>query len=170
MQCALATIGSAAAILVLSACTATTTASVGAIERARLDPVQITSSSASPAPPRFARTTVVETSLAGSTAALDRCAGPVAVALGDDRPVLVAEHDYCGGSAWISRLRLGDTVQLDGAGVEADTYVVTEIGTDRRGEAKVKNLPAADVVLQTCISPEDIVLVGVERLQPALRG
>lgn len=169
MQRALATIGSAAATLVLSACTSSTS-SVAAIERARLDPVQISSPPASPAPPRFARTTVVETSLAGSTAALDRCVGPVAVALGDDRPVLVAEHDYCGGSAWISRLRLGDTVRLDGAGVEADTYVVTEIGTDRRGEAKVKNLPAADVVLQTCISPEDIVLVGVEKLQPTLRG
>lgn len=135
------------------------------LESARLGEVQRV---ADPPKARFTRTTVAATSLADSTTALDACAGPVAVQLGDDRPVLVAEHDYCGGSAWISRLRRDDAVALDGVGVVADTYVVTGLETEHRGEARVRDLPAAHVVLQTCISPGEIVLVSLDRYQPAL--
>ncbi|MCW2830864.1 MAG: hypothetical protein JWP31_1556 [Aeromicrobium sp.] len=126
---------------------------------------------AAPQPPpkaRFTRAVYARSKLQQSTLMLDLCRGPIAVDLGEDRPVLVAEHDYCGGSAWISRLDEGDAVKLSGHGVQSGTYVVTDLVVEQRGDAKIGDLPAADVVLQTCISPGEMVLVAADRFDPTV--
>lgn len=117
----------------------------------------------------FTRSVMGPTSMSGSDALLDLCQGPVGIELGGEHPLLVAEHDYCGGSAWMWKLREGDVVRLDGPGVTADTYVVTSLSNGRRREARISDLPqGADVVLQTCVSETEIVLLGLvpyKRLQ-----
>lgn len=117
--------------------------------------------------PKFTRTMYAAADLAESDPVLDICRGPVAIDVGDNRPVLVAEHDYCGGSAWMPKLRMSDTVELKGDGVEPGIYQVSVIGYQLRHKAKVSDLPAADVVLQTCVSKEKMVLVGLRHLDPA---
>lgn len=118
---------------------------------------------ATPPPAKFTRTMFAASTLQGSTDLIDRCQGPVAIQLRGDRPVLVAEHDYCGGEDWIPQLTTGDAVKLDGEGVSADTYIVTAIELAPRGVTKVKDLPGGDVVLQTCVSADELVLVSLER-------
>lgn len=119
-----------------------------------------------PAPePRFSRTTYGLTNLDGSTAMLDECKGPVAVWLGEDRPTLVAEHDYCGGMFWMAKLKEGDAVELSGKGVDDGIFVVTSLTYETRNEVTVGDLPEADVVLQTCVTETRLVLVGMERYE-----
>lgn len=118
-----------------------------------------------PPEPRFSRTTYGVTNLDGSTAMLDECKGPVAVWLGEDRPTLVAEHDYCGGMFWMAKLKEGDAVQLDGKGVDDGIFVVTSLTYQTRNEVTVGDLPEADVVLQTCVTETKLVLVGMKRFE-----
>ena len=119
-----------------------------------------------PAPePRFSRTTYGLTNLNGSAAMLDKCKGPVAVFLGDARPTLVAEHDYCGGMFWMAKLKEGDAVELEGKGVDDGIFVVTSLKYETRRQVTVGDLPEADVVLQTCVSQTRLVLVGMERFE-----
>ncbi|WP_332643981.1 hypothetical protein [Aeromicrobium sp.] len=119
-----------------------------------------------PAPePRFSRTTYGVTNLDGSDAMLDECKGPVAVFLGEARPTLVAEHDYCGGMFWMARLKEGDAVKLDGKGVDDGIFVVTSLKYETRNQVTVGDLPEADVVLQTCVTKTRLVLVGMERYE-----
>lgn len=115
--------------------------------------------------PRFSRTTYGLTNLEGSTAMLDECKGPVAVWLGEDRPTLVAEHDYCGGMFWMAKLKEGDAVKLDGKGVDDGIFVVTSLTYETRNEVTVGDLPEADLVLQTCVTKTRLVLVGMERFE-----
>lgn len=112
--------------------------------------------------PKFIRTMYAATQLAGSAAKIDACHGPVAIALGAGRPVLVAQHDYCGGSAWIPKLKVDDGVRLKGDGIFPGIYVVTEISHQTRHEATVGDLPNAGAVLQTCVSKRTMVLVGLD--------
>lgn len=118
-----------------------------------------------PPEPRFSRTTYGNTNLEGSTAMLDECKGPVAVWLGEGRPTLVAEHDYCGGMFWMAKLKEGDAVKLDGKGVDDGIFVVTSLKYETRREVTVGDLPEADVVLQTCVTKTRLVLVGMERFE-----
>ncbi len=119
-----------------------------------------------PAPePRFTRTTYAATDLGGSTKLLDECKGPVAVWLGEERPTLVAEHDYCGGSEWMSKVEVGDAVKLGGEGVEDGIFVVTNLTYETRNEVTVGDLPEADLVLQTCVTKTRLVLVGMKRFK-----
>lgn len=117
----------------------------------------------SPPDPMFSRTIYAQTSIQGVQVMLDACHGPIAVPLGPNRPVLVAEHDYCGGSDWIPKLSRGDAVALVGEGAPAQLFVVEEIRYQIRREAQVRDLPASDVVLQTCVTPTKVVLVGLKR-------
>jgi hypothetical protein len=112
--------------------------------------------------PKFTRTMYAATQLARSDAKIDACRGPVAIALGAGRPVLVAQHDYCGGSAWMPKLKLDDGVRLKGDGIYPGIYVVTKISHQTRHEATVGDLPNAVAVLQTCVSKHTMVLVGLE--------
>ncbi len=119
-----------------------------------------------PAPePRFTRTTYAATDLKGSTSLLDACKGPIAVFLGVDRPTLIAEHDYCGGSSWMSKVKVGDAVRIDGEGVDDGIFVVTSLTYETRHEVKVGDLPDADAVLQTCVTKTRLVLAGLERYE-----
>ena len=137
----------------------------------RLDPyLQFTTAhldvvSTGPAPvssdARFSRVTAKFTDLENVDPALDACAGPVAVHIGDDRPLLIAEHDYCGGSDWMSKLEEDDVVQLTGPGVETGLYSAEEITYVPRYDSTLADLPDADVVLQTCVSRDEMVLVGL---------
>lgn len=111
---------------------------------------------------RFSRVMAKATDLENVDPALDACAGPVAVDVGDDRPLLIAEHDYCGGSSWIPKLEADDVVQLMGPGVDAGLYSATEITTVPRYDSTLADLPDTDVVLQTCISRDEMVLVGLD--------
>lgn len=121
---------------------------------------------APPPKPKFSRVTYASTVLDGSDALLDECKGPVAVRLGADRPVLVAEHDYCGGSTWISAVKVGDAVKLAGEGIEDGIFVVTSLTYETRHEVTVGDLPDADAVLQTCVTKTKLVLAGLERFDP----
>jgi hypothetical protein len=112
--------------------------------------------------PKFTRTMYAATQLAGAGVMLDACHGPIAVRLGVGRPVLVAQHNYCGGTAWMPKLNLGDGVRLNGDGIYPGIYVVTEIRFQIRNEATVGDLPDAEVVLQTCVTKHKLILVGLD--------
>lgn len=112
---------------------------------------------------KFTRTIWTSTKLAEIDAALDQCRGPVSADLGADKPVFVAEHDYCGGSAWMWKLRVDDTVELNGKGVDAGLYVVSELRYfPRKSGAQVSDLPPGNVVLQTCVSATRMVFIALE--------
>lgn len=115
--------------------------------------------------PRFTRTMYASSGLDESTKLLDDCKGPVAVWLGEERPTLVAEHDYCGGSEWVSKVKVGDAVKIGGEGVDDGIFVVTNLTYETRNEVTVGDLPEADVVLQTCVTKTRLVLVGMERFE-----
>lgn len=137
---------------------------VSQLERALLPAV----TAPPPDPPkpkaRFSRTIWTETTLATMLPALDACRGPVSADLGAGEPVYVAEHDYCGGSAWMWKLGKKDLVALDGAGVDAGTYVVTELKYfPRKAGADPSDLPPGDVVLQTCVSKTQMVFIALEK-------
>lgn len=97
---------------------------------------------------------------------LDLCSGPVAIDLGSSYPLLVAEHDYCGGSAWISRLADGDVVELTGDGVDPGIFVVSAVEYGQRRVARFGDMPAATIVLQTCVSETKIIMVGLDPVPP----
>lgn len=124
-----------------------------------------------PPKPVFTRTMFATATITTVDKQIDKCRGPVSVPLGGNQPVLVAEHDFCGGSVWIGRLHRGQAVNLSGPGVSSDIYVVAEIKTVKRdGGATVKDLPQQDIVLQTCISKTKMVLVGLSRFSPLRMG
>lgn len=117
-----------------------------------------------PPKPEFTRVMYAAATIKTVDKQIDKCRGPIAVNLGSSRPVLVAEHDYCGGSAWISKLESGAAVRLSGPGVDDGLYVTAELKTvPRDGNATVRDLPQTDVVLQTCISRTEMVLVGLTK-------
>lgn len=163
----LVALGAAVALSSCSEAPAPTTSGPTALETATVETVEPVVQRV-PAPrAKFDRTIYATTELAKSDLFLDLCRGPISVDLGDARPVLVVEHDYCGGLEWIPKLAVGQAVKLKGDGLRRGTYVVTEIKHADRGVAKIKDLPRTDVVLQTCISPKEMVLVGIERfVQP----
>lgn len=113
---------------------------------------------------KFSRTIWTSTKLAQIDAALDQCRGPVSSNLGDGEPVFVAEHDYCGGSAWMWKLGVRDVVALKGSGVDAGLYVVSKLRYfPRKSGATVANLPRGDVVLQTCVSSTRMVFIALTK-------
>lgn len=112
---------------------------------------------------KYSRTMFASTTLDGVDAWLDRCGGPVAVDVGDDRPTLVSEHDYCGGSAWMWDLDEQDVVELDGEGIDDGLYTVSSLTyLPRKSGASVGDLPDTDAVLQTCVSSSEMVLIGLD--------
>lgn len=115
---------------------------------------------------KFSRSIAKFTELDSVEPALDACAGPVAVFLGEQEPILVAEHDYCGGSAWMPKLRADDVVQLTGPGVPSGLYTAETIKYVPRYDSKVEDLPEGDIVLQTCVSRTRMVLVGLRLAAP----
>jgi len=144
-----------------------TPASTGptALQTATLDRV------VKPVPPpkaKFVRTIYATSSLKHSEVMLDFCKGPIAVFVGENRPRLIAEHDYCGGLAWIPKLAKGDAIKLSGDGVQDGTYVVKTIGHGVRNATKVRDLPDTDIVLQTCVSHNTMVLVGMDLFDPTM--
>ncbi len=116
---------------------------------------------------RFSRAIAKYTDLDSVEPALDACAGPIAVDVGDEHPRLVAEHDYCGGSDWMPKLDRDDVVHLTGPGVEAGLYTAETIKHVPRYDSTVNDMPDGDVVLQTCISKTTMVLVGLRLAAPA---
>lgn len=123
-----------------------------------------------PAPePDVSRTMFAAATLSSFEGPLDACRGPVAIDVQEEgRPLLVSEHDYCGGAAWIPALGPGDTVELDGPGVDTGLYEVTVVDRHQRRNVYVKDLrPDADVVLQTCLSKTQLVLVALTKVPDA---
>ena len=116
---------------------------------------------------KFSRSIAKYTDLESVEPALDACAGPVAVYLGNGKPRLVAEHDYCGGSDWMPKLDEDDVVQLTGRGVEAGLYRTESIKYVPRYDSTVDDMPDGDVVLQTCIDKKTMVLVALRLAAPA---
>lgn len=114
--------------------------------------------------PKYSRTMFASTTLGGVDGWLDRCGGPVAVDVGEGRPTLVSEHDYCGGSAWMWDLGEQDVVELGGEGIDEGLYVVSSLTyLPRKSGASVGDLPDTDAVLQTCVSSSEMVLIGLEK-------
>ena len=116
---------------------------------------------------KFARRIGKITDLDHVDPALDACAGPVAVYLGHGRPMLVAEHDYCGGSAWMPKIDANDVVMLTGLGVDPGLYRAETITYVPRYGSTLRDMPDGDVVLQTCVSRTRMVLVGLRYAAPA---
>ena len=138
-----------------------------ALESATLDQVTRLTT---PPKPKFVRTIFATSSLKRSEFMLDFCKGPIAVFVGEHRPRLIAEHDYCGGLEWMPKLGKGDAIKLSGDGVKDGTYVVKTIGHAPRLKAKVRDLPDTDIVLQTCVSQNTMVLVGMDLFVPTLQS
>ena len=138
-----------------------------ALESATLDQVTRLTT---PPKAKFVRTIFATSSLKRSEFMLDFCKGPIAVFVGEHRPRLIAEHDYCGGLEWMPKLGKGDAIKLSGDGVKDGTYVVKTIGHAPRLKAKVRDLPDTDIVLQTCISQNSMVLVGMDLFVPTLQS
>lgn len=115
---------------------------------------------------KFARDIAKLTDLDHVDPALDACAGPVAVYLGSRHPMLVAEHDYCGGSDWMPKIDADDVVQLTGPGVDAGLYTAETITFVPRYGSTLGDLPDGDVVLQTCVSRTRMVLVALRYAAP----
>lgn len=116
--------------------------------------------------PTVSRTMAAAATLSTYGPPLDACDGPVAIDVEvEGRPLLVAEHDYCGGADWIPDLEAGDVVALDGDGVDDGLYRVDVVDEHARRQARVTDLrPEADVVLQTCISQTRLILVAATRI------
>ena len=93
---------------------------------------------------------------------IDRCIGPVAINI-SGAPLLIAEHDYCGGSGRIASRHMGDRVQVTGGGGVNGTYKVVSIHRVPKGSSTgvLRGLGAA--VLQTCVG-NTLVLVGINRI------
>ncbi|MCX6406151.1 MAG: hypothetical protein NTV28_04445 [Propionibacteriales bacterium] len=162
--------GVLAAAAVTTALVAGCTSSVGpgggeSFTAARLP--TLTAAPEAPAPrPDVRRTMSAAATLATFEAPLDACRGPVAIDVQEaGRPLLVSEHDYCGGAAWIPGLDRGDVVELDGPGVDAGLYRVDVVDRHQRRDVFVRDLrPSADVVLQTCVSQTQLVLVALSKV------
>ncbi|MDQ3157261.1 MAG: hypothetical protein M3Q98_11130 [Actinomycetota bacterium] len=120
-----------------------------------------------PAPKaKFTRTIWTSTKLNAIDAALDQCRGPVSADLGEGEPIFVAEHDYCGGRAWMWKLDVDDAVALKGEGVDAGLYVVSELKYfPRKSGAQVSDLPPGEVVLQTCVSATRMVFIALKKYE-----
>ena len=116
---------------------------------------------------KFSRSIAKFTDLESVEPALDACAGPVAVYLGYGKPRLVAEHDYCGGSDWMPKLGPNDIVQLTGPGIETGLYSAETIKYVPRYDSTLKDMPDGDVILQTCISRKQMVLIALRYAAPA---
>lgn len=115
---------------------------------------------------KFSRTIWTSTKLAEIDPALDQCRGPVSADLGDGEPVFVAEHDYCGGRAWMWKLGVDDAVTLKGKGIDPGLYVVSELKYfPRKSGAEVSDLPPGDVVLQTCVSATKMVFIALRKYE-----
>lgn len=161
-------VAAAAAVVTLTSASDTEAPSVAqgpsVLQTVRFDPL------GKPVPvpkAKFTRTIYATSSLARSELMLDFCRGPIAVDVGDHRPVLVAEHDYCGGLDWMPKLAVGEAIKLSGGGVEDGIYVVKTIENGLRGKTRVSELPDADIVLQTCVTTDKTVLVAMDLFDPA---
>ena len=93
---------------------------------------------------------------------LDRCIGPVAITI-PDAPLLIAEHDYCGGSARIASRHMGDRVHVTNGGAVNGTYKVVSIRHVPKGSSTSVLRGHGAVVLQTCVG-NAVVLVGINRV------
>ena len=93
---------------------------------------------------------------------IDRCVGPVAITI-PDAPLLITEHDYCGGTGRIASLRKGDRVQVAGGGGVNGTYKVVSIRYVPKGSSTSVLRGLGAVVLQTCVG-NSVVLVGINRI------
>lgn len=94
-------------------------------------------------------------------AAINRCDGPVEIDWGF-LPTEIAEHDYCGGSAF-SALSAGQQVQVVG-GSMAGRYVVNgERRFAAAGSSAYQLDGIGDLALQTCVSG-GVILVGLDRV------
>lgn len=116
--------------------------------------------------PTYTRTIYATATIDSVAKQIDKCRGPVAVLM-QGGTVLVAEHDYCGGAAWIGKISVGQAVRLSGPGIDPGIYVADELRYQLRGKAKVSDLPDYDVVLQTCVTKTELVLVGMTRVAAA---
>lgn len=158
-----------ACVLASSACTAgePDDGDTGSSFRAATLPLVEAPPAPEPPPtPDVARTMSAAATLSTFEGPLDACRGPVAIDVQEEgRPLLVSEHDYCGGADWIPALVEGDVVALDGPGVDAGTYEVQVVDRHQRRDVYVRDLrPEADVVLQTCISHTQLVLVALTKV------
>lgn len=159
---------SLAGVALLAACTSGPSEEDGGEDlRGAALPTLAPAPSRTPAPtPDVRRTTSAAATLASFQGPLDACRGPVAVDVQErGRPVLVSEHDYCGGADWIPRLGEDDVVALDGPGVDDGLYRVQVVDRHQRRDVYVRDLRrSADVVLQTCVSDTQLVLVALEKV------
>lgn len=120
--------------------------------------------------PAFSRDMYAAATLDTFSGPLDACQGPVAIDIPARNAVLVSEHDYCGGAEWISKLSAGQIVWLSGPGVAEGLYKITERQVHPRKITTVGQMPQAPVVLQTCISSSEMVLVAAVPMLDAVRA
>lgn len=93
--------------------------------------------------------------------AINACTGPVEIVWGN-LPPEVAEHDYCGGSAF-SSLSAGERVRVIGGNLSG-TYVVNgqrRFATAGSSADLLRGI--GDIALQTCV-PGGVILIGLDRV------
>lgn len=87
----------------------------------------------------------------GGQSLVDACIGPIHFTPTDAYALFITEHDFCGGWARFSGIRVGETVKLSGFGTYKATgrAQVVQGGTTNDVAAAFGGFPRA--VLQTCI-------------------
>lgn len=96
--------------------------------------------------------------LGNMQALVNRCSGPVAITGSVGLPLLIAEHNYCGGSGHIAARRIGQRVNVSGYG----TYRVVSRKNVVRGTSSDVIRGMGSIVLQTCVG-STINLVGLSK-------
>jgi hypothetical protein len=97
----------------------------------------------------------------GMQSAINSCQGPVEIVWGV-YPTEIAQHDYCGGSAF-SALTAGQQVQVIGGGLTG-TYVVNgDFRYASVGSSASQLDGIGDIALQTCVT-DGVILVGLDRV------
>lgn len=119
-----------------------------------------------PPPPALVVRIASVTTPESMQAAINSCSGPVEILWNDSQwgfhPTEIAEHDYCGGTAF-SALSAGQRVQVVGGDLSG-TYLVNG---DRRfvalGSSPQELDGIGDIALQTCV-PGGLILIGLDRI------
>lgn len=93
--------------------------------------------------------------------AINDCLGPVEIDWGYF-PTEIAEHDFCGGSAF-SSLSTGQRVRVVGGGMPGVYVVNGQRRFAAAGSSADQLNGMGDIVLQTCVS-DGVILVGLDRV------
>lgn len=114
---------------------------------------------AAPQAPAAPAVRIIYVAGSGGQSLVDACIGPIHFTPTDAHALFITEHDFCGGWARFSGIRVGETVKLSGFGTYKATgrAQVVQGGTTNDVAAAFGGFPRA--VLQTCIPGTNQILL-----------